>query len=203
MKGFNNSARQSLGLSSGKWLGALLVGSSLVLQGCDDLTQREEDVAITLDTFNLIGTDSGSIGARATVTGNPACTSSQINLNSLLAQVDNFDEIDEYLETLDVNAVRYRITQNSTPVEATGSMQMTDPATGNLVAIASVAVPANQTVDDWTALPFIGDGANILNHYLDNRDANFLYCAEGSPNSADLSMTIQLQLDLLVTVDLL
>jgi len=89
----------------------------------------------------------------ATVTGNPACTASQTTLNSLLAQVDNFDDIDE--------------------------------------------------VPDFAPLPFTDGGQAVVQHYLSNRDASFLYCAQASAGAESLDMSVELQLSLTVTVDLL
>lgn len=178
----------------------------MAIQGCEDLTTRDESVTIELDSFNLVGTgtaEGAAFTTRAVVSGNPACTASQVSLNGLLAQVDNYDDIDEYLDTLDINSIRYRITANTTPVDASGVMQMTDNASGQLTTIASIDIPANQTVNEWTLFPFVEGGAAIVRHYMDNRDAQFLYCAQGSPDRADLSMTIDLQMDLTVTVDLL
>jgi len=190
----------------GKYWKVAFLGMSavLTLSACSDLTERETDVTVELDTFNLIGTgEANGILARATVSGNPACTASQTSINTLLAQVDNFDDIDEFLDSLDLNAIRYRIPTNNTPVAASGVMQMTDPVTGGLVTVASVALAANETVPEWTNFPFAEGGAAIVNNYLDNRDSMFLYCMEGSPNSADLTMTFELELDMTVTVDLL
>ncbi len=175
----------------------------LVLQSCsDDLTKKDIDVEVTLDTFNLVGSSNGNT-ARATVSGNPACSASNTSINALLAQADNYDDIDDALDSLDINSIRYRITRNDTAVAATGSMQMTDASTGNLKTIASVAIPANQLVSDWTKFPFVENGADIIEHYLDNLDQSFMYCAQGSPNSNELDMTLQLQLDLTATVDIL
>ncbi len=186
--------------SSGKVF--LIASMSGILLGCDSLTEREENVRIQLDSFNLIGTNNSPL-ARALVTGNPACTASMTSLNTLLVTVDNYDDIEEYLETLDINQVEYRISNNNTAVDAIGSMQMTDPATDQLTTVASINIPANTNVTDWTNLPFTDGGAAIVQHYMDDLNDSFLYCAEGSPNTSDLSMTLELRLDLTVTVDLL
>ena len=182
--------------------GLLFASVSGSLIGCDSLTEREENVRIQLDSFNLIGTNNSPF-ARAFVTGNPACTASMTSLNTLLTTVDNYDDIEEYLETLDINQVEYRISNNNTAVDTVGSMQMTDPATDQLTTVASISIPANTNVTDWANLPFTDGGAAIVQHYMDDLNDNFLYCAEGTPNSSDLSMTLELRLDLTVTVDLL
>jgi len=171
--------------------------------GCESLTETEESVTITLDSFNLIGSSNTSVLTRATITGNPGCSAGNTSLNTLLANVDNFDDIDEFLDSLDINAVRYRINNNSTSSDITASFQMTDPASSELADVASVNIPANTNIDEWTNLPFVDGGAGIAQHYMDNRDSEFLYCAEGTPNSSDISLTMDLQLDLTVTVDLL
>lgn len=179
-----------------------LILSALLLIGCENLTKRSESVTIELDTFNLVGNgDSGML--RAVVTGNPACTAENTSLNSLLSQVSNYDDIVDYLETLDINQVQYRVTSNSTPEDTVGSMQMSDPNTGQLETIASINIPANGLVEDWTTLPFEDGGAAIAQHYMDNLGDEFLYCANGSPNAATLSMTLQLRLQLTVNIDLL
>lgn len=173
-----------------------------VLAGCDSITERDVDVKVNLDTVNLVGTGTEGL-QRATVTGNPACTASSTNLSSLLATADNYDDFDEYLEDVDINTVRYRVTQNSTPVDATGVFQMTDPATQQLTTVASIVIPANTSTDGFATFPFVDGGAAIVQHYMDNQNASFTYCAEGSPNSSELNMTIELQLDMNVTIDVL
>lgn len=175
----------------------------LILQSCsDDLTEKDVGVEVDLGSFNLIGS-SNELAMFAVVPGNPACAAASTSLKALLAQVDNFDEIDDALDSIDLNNIRYRITQNDTFVAATGSMQITDASTGELVTVASVDIPANTLVSNWTNLPFVGNGKAVVQHYLDHLDDNFMYCAEGSPNSNELDMTIQLQLDLTATIDLL
>jgi len=184
----------------------ITLASLFFLQACDDLTQREEDVTITLDTFDLVGTDGAplnGVNTRARVSGNPGCTAEQTSLNSLLAQVDNFDDFDDFLETIDLRTLRYRVSNNNTPVATSASMEMTDPATNELVTIASVEIGANENFDDFRAFPFSDIGAATVTHFLDNLDASFLYCVEGTPNSSELQMSIDLELDLVVTVDIL
>lgn len=177
---------------------------SILATGCDSLTEREENVTINLDSFNLVGSSSGAFQARAVVTGNPGCTASNASLNGLLATTDNFDEIDEFLESLDIRSVRYRISNNTTNSDITASFQMTDPSSSNQLAnVAAVTIPANTNVDEWATLPFIDAGASVAEFYMDNRDSQFIYCIEGSPNSSNISLTMDLQLDVNVTVDLL
>ena len=183
------------------FLGAIAL--SLALQSCtDDITKKDVDVEVDLGTFNLMGSDS-EFTVRATFSGNPACAASETSLNALLAQADNFDDIDDALDSVDIDSIRYRITRNNTAVAATGSVQMTDPTTEELVEVASVSIPANALVSDWTEFPFVGNGEEVVEHYMDNLDDSFLYCAQGSPNSNELDMTLQLQMDLTVTVDIL
>ena len=179
-----------------------LFSSALFLLGCENLTKRSESVTIQLDTFNLVG-NGGTDMLRAVVTGNPACTAENTSLNSLLAQVDNYDDIVDYLDSLDINQVQYRITSNNTPADTVGSMQMSDPDTGQLQTIASINIPENSLVEEWTALPFEDGGAAIAQHYMDNLADEFLYCANGSPDESTLSMTLELRLQLTVTIDLL
>lgn len=175
-----------------------------LIQSCSSsLTEKDEDVTVTLDSFNLVGTSSGFVSGRAQITGNPACTAANTSLNALLAQVDNYDDFDNKLESLDINEVRYRITRNDTPTVVSGEFQMTDPTGGQLITVASVSIPANGLVTEWTTLPFVGNGESVAQHYMDNLDDSFLYCAEGSPNSSELSLTMELQLDLTVTIDVL
>jgi hypothetical protein len=179
-----------------------IVFLSLLTAGCDSLTEREENVTINLDSFNLVGSSSGALQARAIVTGNPGCTASNVSLNGLLATTENFDEIDEFLESLDIRSVRYRISNNTTGSDITASFQMTDPATNQLTNVAAVSIPADTNVNEWATLPFLEGGASVAEHYMDNRDSQFLYCVQGSPNSSDISLTMELQLDVNVTVDL-
>lgn len=182
--------------------------STAIILGCDSLTERDESVTISLDTFNLTGTgpSADSDADRvilATVTGNPACTASQTTLNSLLSQVDNFDDIDQYLDRINLNEIRYRIPVNNTSADATASMTMTDPSTNQLVTVASVTVPANSTVDEFIPFPFTDGGQAVVQHYLNNLDASFLYCAQAGAGGATLDMSVNLQLSLTVTIDLL
>ncbi len=181
---------------------ASILSLMLIMQSCsDDLTKKKIGVEVDLGSFDLIGSDSGF--ARATVSGNPACSASNTTLNELLAQADNYDDFDDRLDSIDIDNIRYRITRNNTAVVAEGSMQMTDASSGDLVSVASVSIPANQTLSEWTKFPFVGNGESVVEHYLDNRNESFMYCAEGSPNSNELDMTLELQLDLTVKVDLL
>lgn len=183
---------------------AAIAACATLLQGCDNLTTRDEKVSINLDSFALQGPLSqDDITFRALVSGgNPLC-SGPTTLNQLLLTVDNYNDIKDYLDSIDINTVRYKISNNTTPVAAVGEFRMTDPATEEIGNVASVAIPAETDVTDWTPFPFVEGGAAIAQHYMDNLDASFSYCARGTPGRDDLSMTIELQLGLTVKVDLL
>ena len=183
-------------------LSVLIVVSLLTVSGCDDLTERDETVTVTLDSFNLEGNGSNAF-SRANFSGNPACTESPTSLNDLLDQANIDSDVREYLDTLRINQIQYRITRNSTSEPIIGTMQMTDSATEGLTTVARVDIPGNGIVADWTLFPFIDNGANIAQHYLSNLDAQFTYCAEGSPNYSDLSLTLELRFNMIVTVDLI
>ncbi len=184
-------------------LSGLIAAALLTVSGCSDLDERDENVTVTLDSFNLVG-DGGDAFTRAVFSGNPACTESSTSLDSLLDRADIDSDVREYLNTLSINQIQYRITANSTPAPIVGSMQMTDPATGNLTTVATVNIPENGLVTEWTEFPFTDaeGGADIVQHYLSNLNDDFKYCAEGSPNSSDLSLTLELRLNMTVTVEL-
>ncbi len=174
-----------------------------ILSSCsstDDLTKRDIDINVVLDAFNLVGT--GGIQSLAVSGGNPSCSTDSVSINELLAQVDNMSEIEDFLDKMKISQVSYRITRNDTPVDITGALQMTDPNTNSIVDIASTTIPALTTVDAWTPLPFTSGGDEIVQHFLDQRSESFSYCAAGTPDDSQISLTIELRLDMVVTVDL-
>ena len=182
-------------------LGMALGGFALT--GCDSLTEIDEDVLVRLNSFQIEGTAEGAVQTRASLIGNPACTPEPITLNTLLAEADNFDKVDDFLETLDINGVRFRVNNNTTPVPVGVDVLLSDPVSGNLVPVASAELAAGQTVGEWVVMPFTENGQSIIQHYLDNLSAEFLYCGSAQPDSSQVSLGFDLQMDLTVTLDLL
>ena len=189
-------------LAKGK-IALLVMLVAFGLSACDKLTEHEEDVRVKLNSFQLIGTPEGSVQSRAALIGNPACTPSPITLNSLLVEADNYDKIDDYLETLDINAVRYRVNNNTTPSDVNASVSLTHPQSGELVTVASVPVTAGTIISEWTIMPFTDEGKQIMQHYMDNLNDEFMYCGESTPDTSQTSLGFDLQIDLTVTLDFL
>ena len=175
----------------------------LFIFGCgdalNDLTTEDFNMDVDVGSFTL--TDGGSELTLTALSGNPSCGTA--TLNSLLASVSDWNDYKDRLDDIEVQNVKYRIQSNTTNVNVSGSLQMTDPNTQQLADVGTASIAANTTVDNWTALPLASGGKAIVQHYIDNRNSTFSFCAEGSPDDATLSMTIQVRLGIKVTVDLL
>lgn len=191
---------------------AVLVPSLFIFgcSGTDDLLTTTENVDVTLDTFQLTYAPppespklvGAAITAAAIATGdNPSCGST--SLNSLLSDNSSWNDIADRLKKVEIDQVRYRVTNNLTGVLIAGKLLLTDPVTNELTSVGEVNIEANANVPDWTPLPFVGNGRDIVNHYLSNRDVTFQYCAEGTPNAESLSLTIEIQLEVDATVKIL
>ena len=186
-----------------KWVFSVVaIATMVMLQGCESLTERTEDVTVTLDTFSLIGNGTNST-LRVSSPGNPSCSTAETSIREQLASADNFDDFDEFLESIEINSVRYRVTQNSTPVEINGSFSLTDPGTGELAIAAAVVIPSTATNAEFIDFPFVENGLSLLQHYVDNLDSRFSYCVQGTPDSSELNLQLELQLDMDVTIDIL
>ncbi len=180
---------------------------SLFIVGCgdDDILSTTEDVDIELDSFQLAFNPAAPLVAAATTEGNPSCGTVSVSLDELLSENPDWEDFADRLKGINIDEVRYMVTNNTTSVPITGQLSLTDPDTGELTVVGAVDIDAFEEtdVDVWTPLPFVEGGQNIVNHYLSNRDATFDYCAEGDPNAADLSLTIGIQLGIDVTVKIL
>lgn len=180
---------------------------SLFITGCgnaDNLLTKKQNVEVTLDSFNLSydpSAGSAPLVAEATTGNNPSCGST--SLNSLLSANSDWNDIADRVKKIELSEVRYKVTNNTTPVAITGKLTLTDPDTGDLTAIGEGIIDANTNIDVWTPLPFAEKGQNIVNYYLAHRDATFEYCAEGTPNDGSLSLTLEIQLGTEVTVKVL
>jgi len=180
-----------------------MVLGSFAVVGCDELTEIDEDVLVRLNSFQIVGTAEGATQTRSSLIGNPACTPEPITLNTLLSEADNYDKVDDFLETLDINGVRFRVNNNTTPVPVGVDVLLSDPVSGNLVPVASAELAAGQTIGEWVVMPFTENGQSIIQHYLDNLSAEFLYCGSVEPDNSQVSLGFDLQMDLTVTLDLL
>lgn len=189
---------------------ALLV-PSLFIAGCsgtDDLLTTKQDVDVELDSFQITynppagSSELGKAAIGAATTGdNPSCGS--VNLSELLAENPDWEDIADRIKEVEIDNVRYKITNNLTNFDITGKLSLTDPVTKVLTTVGEVFIPANANVPDWTELPFIGNGKSTVNYYLSNRGVTFDYCAEGSPNDDGLSLTLGIQMGLDVVVKIL
>ncbi len=182
---------------------------SMLITGCsgtDDLLTTTQDVDVTLDSFQLsYAPPAGSLelgkAAAATTGDNPSCGIT--SLNSLLADNPDWEDIADRIKKVEIDQVRYKIANNTTGVPVTGKLQLTDPVTDVLTTVGEINIDANTNVSEWTLLPFAGNGKNTINHYLSNRNLTFQYCAEGDPNDESLSLTLEIQLGLEATIDIL
>ncbi|MCC6543749.1 MAG: hypothetical protein IT392_04505 [Nitrospirae bacterium] len=182
---------------------------SLFIAGCgDDLTTRTENVDVTLDSFQLTYTPpagaselAGAAVAASTSGGNPSCGT--VNLNGLLADNPDWQDIADRIKEVSISETRYRIISNSTPFTVTGRLQLTNNNTGLLTVVGEKEIAPLETINDWTELPFVNNGQNIVNHYLSHRDESFQYCVESTPNNENLNMTIEIQLGLKAKVKIL
>ena len=176
----------------------------LFMFGCGDalkdLTSRDiKDVEVDMGSFTLTGTGGGAGLTLTASPGNPSCGTA--NLEELLASVSDYEDNQSHIDKIKIQDVQYRITINTTGVDVTGSLQMTDPNSGFLADIGSASIAANTTMG-WTNLPFATGGESIIQYYLDNRGSTFTYCAEGAPDDASLSMTIEMRSVVTITVSL-
>lgn len=185
---------------------------SLFIFGCsgtDDLVTKTENVDVTLDSFQVTyapPSGSSQLGKAAAIAAaatedNPSCGTT--GLNSLLEDNPDWQDIVDRLKKVEIDQVRYRITNNMTSVPITGRLSLTGPVTNELTPIGEVSIDAYATVNEWTELPFVEGGKDIVNHYLSNRDVTFEYCAEGSPNHESLFLTIEIQMGLEATFKIL
>jgi hypothetical protein len=170
----------------------LTFASLMFFYGCgddDSLTSRTEEGTVSLGSFDLLGLAGPGVQQQqlsvviAASGNNPSCGTT--SLDALLSEDSSWNDL----------------VSRITSVEITGSLQM-GPDMGSLADVGSVKIPAFATVTDWTALPFVEGGATIVQTYLDNRGSSFTYCAQGSPDVAQLSLTIEIQLDINVTVSI-
>src|SRR3990170_6659416 len=189
---------------------AVLVPSLFIVgcSGTDDLLTTNQDVDVTLDSFQLTysppagASELGNTPTAAATTGdNPSCGS--VNLNDILADNPDWEDIADRIKKVEIDKVRYKVTNNLTAVPITGKLMLSDPVTTELTTVGEVSIAANTDIPDWTELPFVGNGKNTVNHYLSNRDVTFEYCTEGSPNDESISLTIGIQLGLDVVVKIL
>jgi hypothetical protein len=187
----------------------LTFASLMFFYGCgddDSLTSRTEEGTVSLGSFDLLGLAGPGVQQQqlsvviAASGNNPSCGTT--SLDALLSEDSSWNDLVSRIERIGIDQVRYRITRNDTSVEITGSLQM-GPDMGSLADVGSVKIPAFATVTDWTALPFVEGGATIVQTYLDNRGSSFTYCAWGEPDVAALSLTIEIQLDINVTVSII
>lgn len=189
---------------------AVLVPSLFIIgcSGTDDLLTTKQDVDVTLDSFQLTYSPPAGASelekaptAAATTGDNPSCGS--VNLNDLLAENPDWEDIADRIKTVEIDKVRYKVTNNLTDVPITGKLMLTDPVTSELTTVGEVSIAANTDIPDWTELPFVGNGKNTVNHYLSNRGVTFEYCTEGTPNDESISLTIGIELGLDVVVKIL
>ena len=177
----------------------------LLLQACgatedaiNNLTTHTEDVEVELDPITLTGTQVGRVAFAVR-----ACGGEQTSLNDLLALAGSWDpDWEDYLQDISIQEVAYQITDNTTPDDVSLSLQVTDPdsTTQELVPVASTTIAASTDVDVWTPFPFADGGAAIVQHYLNNRDAEFAFCAEADPDDPALSLTVWFRLNIEVEV---
>ena len=176
----------------------------LLLQACgatedaiNNLTTHTEDVDVELDPITLTGTQAG----RAAFAVLQTCPAGETSLNSLLAMAGSWDpDWEDYLQDISIQEVAYQITDNSTPDDVSLSLQVTDPDTGLLAPVAVTTILASTDVEGWTPFPFAEGGAAIVQHYLNDRDAAFAFCAEADPDDPDLSLTVWFRLNIEVEV---
>ena len=147
-----------------------------LLHGCD---KKTEEVSLELEPLRLVGNGNSALFLRTTTPGNPSCVTIPTSIDELLENENLSQEVLDVLDTLSVDGVNYQITQNSTASDIIGSVKFSDPESSDLVDIAEVNIPAGTTITQWTPFPFVENGANVLQFYLDNRDNSFSYCAEG------------------------
>ncbi len=176
----------------------------LLVQACgnvddaiDDLTTRTEDVDVDLPSIEVTGNQVGRVAFAV-----EACGGGLTSLNGLLAEVSGWPDLESHLEGISIQGVAYQITGNTTPIDVSLSLRVTDPATELLTSVGSTTILAGENVAVWTPLPFETGRAAIIQHYLDNRSAEFEYCAEADPDNPDLSLTVWFQLNVEVTVGL-
>ncbi len=187
------------------YLSLVLIAVPLLFMfGCgdalNDLTTTEIDVNnINMGSFDLAY---GGQGLTLTTTsGNPTCGNTSLNM--LLDEVSAWADIDESkIDSINLSNVQYQISNNTTEDLVTGSLKMTSHITQQLTDIASVEIGATENVT-WTSLNLTTEGESILEHYLNSRNEMFDFCAQGTPDHTSLSMTIEIQAGVVVTVDLL
>ena len=182
----------------------------LLVQGCgavddavDKLTTRTEDVAVDLAPITL----TGPVVAREVFATVAACPGAPTSLDTLLAAVSGWEDLSPHLQDISIRGVAYTISNNTTPVDVDLSLQVSDPVTEELVLVASTVetgttIQANTSIPTWTSLPFVDGGAAVVQYYLNNRAAEFTYCAEIDPDDPDLSLTVTFRLNTEVTVKL-
>ena len=184
----------------------LSLASLLLVYGCgsdddNDPFSRTEQVDVPIGSFDLSGASGqGSLSVHAALAGNPVC--GRVSMDDLLSDVSAWLELNGIFDNVDIEQIRYRITRNDSTAEITGILKMEDPFTHDYAPVGSVSIPEGATTD-WATLPFVPGGSSILNHYLDNLGDSFNFCAEGSPDTNELSLTIEIELDVNVTVSIL
>ncbi|MDF1554997.1 MAG: hypothetical protein P1P84_18150 [Deferrisomatales bacterium] len=189
-----------------KFFGFIFVAAAamLLLQACgaaedaiNNLTTRTEDVDVELDPITLTGTQAGRVAFAVVQT----CPAGETSLNELLATAGSWDrDWEDYLQDIRIQELAYQITDNTTPVDVSLALQVTDPDTGLLAPVAATTIVAATDVEGWTPMPFAEGGVAIVEHYLNHRDAAFAFCAEAAPDDPDLHLTVQFRLNIEVEV---
>jgi len=187
----------------------LSLASLLFVYGCgsnndDDPFSRTEEVNVPLGSFDLTGGSGqqGSLSVHAALAGNPVC--GRVSMDDLLSDVSTWLDLSSIFDRIEIEQIRYHVITNNSTEDVTARLQMEDPSTSALADVASVSIPMGAT-PGWTTLPFAAGGSSILNHYLDkdNLGDSFDFCAAGSPDTSALSLTVEIELDVNVTVSVL
>ncbi len=167
-----------------------------IYYGCSDsVDDIIKTIEIDLATVTL------SSPEFALAPGNPDCGFT--SMDNLLDSVSDWEFLEDHLVDIDIKEILYMITSNTTPVSITGSLKLTDTAdTSTLADIGSANILTTAPLNTWTNLPFVEGGKATVQHYLDHRNETFQYCAEGSPDDDQLSITIKFRLKIDVTVDI-
>jgi len=125
-------------------------------------------------------------------------------LDTLLSQIEQWAEIRDRVDKIEVRSVYYQITENQTPADGVIRVQAADSIVDVLDALdvlETQIIQAQTAYTEWTRTNFLGDGKAVLEGYLNAFDEDFALCGLFDPPSGDVNLTLRLQfnIDILYT----
>jgi len=166
------------------WL-TILAALALAIMGCeaaDDLATYHQEFELELDPADIN-------------TGALVCAPLP-SLETLLSEFDEWNDIKDHVEEVELKSMDYRVTENSTPVDGQitfyggddeGSVS-TDPWG------QTDTIEANTTYADYLPVDLTSLGRSEFQNYLNKRSISMVMCSDFSPDDDQIDLKVQLRL---------